>query len=86
MTRAFEDLIYSLSDEELACYIKETARANDIGLIFKLLISEEHTTPLHVLTASFDFKDTYQGSEYWKQIFNRINKVYEHTTRTKNDA
>lgn len=80
MTRAFEDLIYSLTDEELACYIKELGRANDIGLILKLLINEDHRTPLHALLASFDFKETYQGSEYWTKIFKRINKKLVHET------
>lgn len=85
MTQAFEDLLYLLSDEELACYIKELSRANDTGLIFKLIIDESQETPLHVLLASFDFKETYQGSEYWKQIFNRISKNYG-TRKTPNST
>lgn len=73
MTQAFESLINQLNDEELACYFKELARANDIIHIRKIISNIDPTiTAHHVLLSSFEFKDTYQGSAFWKDIFNRL--------------
>lgn len=70
--KQFESLIGQLSDQELACYIKELARANNTQLIEKIISDTDYYTPQHVLFASFEFKETYQGSDFWKSIFHRL--------------
>ena len=70
--KEFESLIHQLSDQELACYIKELARANSTLLIEKIISDTDYTSARHVLFASFEFKETYQGSDFWKSIFYRL--------------